>query len=215
MPGNPLATSLAEVSLPIANCICQACDGVANMSHLHEWHPSSNEERGLPLPVCTLFCAQLEPAVCSRCDRQAWNTAQLYGVHFLAGSAHQVLVEENESLWKYAQRYHLVRWWVYSVCLSNARDCLPLCHQQHPEQLPGPRVHAWSHPPNKPMMNKLLKGSNGLLMQMETFNTLFILKLAYLNFSAVKQFFTNVQAKDTTVNQRCSAPQSVLHLTGE
>ena len=36
-------------------------------------------------------------------------------------------------------------------------------------------------------------------MQMETFDTLFILKLAYLNLSAVKQFFPNVQAKETIV----------------
>ena len=36
-------------------------------------------------------------------------------------------------------------------------------------------------------------------MQMESFDTFFSLKLAYLIFSASEQFSTNLQAKDTTV----------------
>ncbi len=39
----------------------------------------------------------------------------------------------------------------------------------------------------------------GLLMQMESFDTFFSLKLAYMVFSAAEQFSTNLQAKDTTV----------------
>ena len=38
-----------------------------------------------------------------------------------------------------------------------------------------------------------------LLMQMETFDTFFSLKLAYLIFAAAEQFSKNLQAKDTTV----------------
>ena len=39
----------------------------------------------------------------------------------------------------------------------------------------------------------------GLLTQIESFDTIFSLKLAYLVFSAAEQFSTNLQAKDTTV----------------
>lgn len=39
----------------------------------------------------------------------------------------------------------------------------------------------------------------GLLAQMESFDTFFSLKLAYLIFSAVEQFSVNLQAKDTTI----------------
>ena len=44
----------------------------------------------------------------------------------------------------------------------------------------------------------------GLLMQMESFDTFFSLKLAYLVFSAAEQFSTNLQAKDTTVAEATS-----------
>ena len=39
----------------------------------------------------------------------------------------------------------------------------------------------------------------GLLIQMESFDIFFSLKLAYLIFSAVEQFSVNLQAKDTTI----------------
>ena len=39
----------------------------------------------------------------------------------------------------------------------------------------------------------------GLLMHMESFDTFFSLKLAYLVFAATEQFSVNLQAKDTTV----------------
>ena len=41
----------------------------------------------------------------------------------------------------------------------------------------------------------------GLLMQMESFDTFFSLKLAYLIFSAAEQFSVNLQAKDTTISE--------------
>ena len=41
---------------------------------------------------------------------------------------------------------------------------------------------------------------------METFDTNFSLKLAYLIFSAVEQFSTNLQAKDTTVEEGTGGP---------
>ena len=98
-----------------------------------EWHPSSNAERGRPLPVCPLFCPQLEP-VCSRCDKEVRITAQLYGAHFPAGSVHQVFAKEIESLWKCVPGFHFVKWWVYSVSIieyppSYGMDCSLLCHQ--------------------------------------------------------------------------------------
>ena len=58
----------------------------------------------------------------------------------------------------------------------------------------------------------------GLLMQMESFDTFFSLKLAYLVFSAAEQFSTNLQAKDTDrcrSNQWCSSPEITLHLIAE
>ena len=42
---------------------------------------------------------------------------------------------------------------------------------------------------------------NGLLNQMESFDTFFGLKLSHLVFAAAEQFSTNLQAKDITMQE--------------
>lgn len=58
------------------------------------------------------------------------------------------------------------------------------------------------------VLEEIRKGSdeydakgNGLLVQIESFETFFGLKLAYLIFSASEQFSTNLQAKDTSIQE--------------
>ena len=53
------------------------------------------------------------------------------------------------------------------------------------------------------------KGS-GLLSQMETFEIFFGLKLAYLIFSPSEQFSTNLQAKNTTVQEAMRGAQFLI-----
>ena len=53
---------------------------------------------------------------------------------------------------------------------------------------------------------------NGLLTQMKSFEILFGLKLAHLIFSASEQFSTNLQAKDTSIQEAtCGANLLVTH----
>ena len=56
--------------------------------------------------------------------------------------------------------------------------------------------------------------ARGLLMQMESFDTFFSLKLSYLVFAAAEQFSINLQAKDTTVDEGVKGAHLLkLHLS--
>ena len=162
--------------------------------------------------VFPLFPHSLSLCVQDVTIKEVQTTAQLYGVHFLAGSAHLVFTKETKTLWKCAQGYHLARRWVYS-CLH----CSGPSAQHEGLFATLPSTTSWrTTRPSYPCLKEVIQQGHdeyaakakGLLMQMETFDTFFSLKLAYLIFSAMKQFSTNLQAKETTVEERtrCSSP---------
>ena len=80
--------------------------------------------------------------------------------------------------------------------LPKKLDCPSLCHQQYSNKLQGHHLH--SRNVQQGHDEYAAKGKR-LLLLMESFETMFSLKLAYLVFAAAEQLSTNLQAKDTMV----------------
>ena len=139
--------------------------------------------------------------MCPRGDQEVWTTSQLLGVHITANAVNPIFSEAvDESIHK-------------SVTLSESESGLspllrPLCPTRWTVRHSAIDSILKNYHNLMSSLNIIQQGHDeyaakgkGLLMQMESFDTFFSLKLAYLIFSAAEQFSVNLQAKDTTISE--------------
>ena len=197
---NVIKDVLVRCSLPISSCVGQAYDGASNMSGVRNGVQAlMKKESGHCLYVHCFahslnLCVQEVTKKCEllrNCMEFIFQLVQLIKfspkrMNLFESMRKQITLSDGESALSPSLRPLCpTRWTVRHSAIDSIlknyqalMSSLEIIQQGHDEYA--------------------AKGK-GLLMRMESFDTLFSLKLAYLVFSAAEQFSTNLQAKDTTI----------------
>ena len=194
---NVIKDVLVRCSLPIASCTGQAYDGAANMSGVRNGVQALMKEADHCLYVHCFahslnLCVQ---EVTKRCDllrncmEFIFQLVQLIKfspkrLNLFESVRKEITLSDGESALS-PRTLCPTRWTVRHSAIDSIlknyqalMSSLQVIQQGHDEYA--------------------AKGK-GLLSQMESFDTFFSLKLAYLIYSAAEQLSTNLQAKDTTI----------------
>ena len=202
---NVIKDVLVRCSLPIDNCIGQAYDGAANMSGVRNGVQALMKKEADHCLYVHCFahslnlCVQDVTKKCEllrNCMDFIFQLVQLIKfslkrLNLFESVRKEITLSHGESAVSPSLRTLCpTRWTVRHSAIDSIlknyqalMSTLEVVQQGHDEYA--------------------AKGK-GLLMQMESFDTFFSLKLAYLVFSAAEQFSTNLQAKDTTVAEATS-----------